>query len=69
MIDLLQYSGFSLAVAGFFLLSGGWTYRGNVVCLIADLILVVYGVLTTQYGLLAANVIYSVIALYFLLKK
>jgi len=65
---LLQYSGFTIAVVGFFLLSSGRTVSGNYVVLVADLILIVYGALTEQYGLLAANAIYAVIALYYIIK-
>lgn len=67
--DVLQYSGFLFAVVAMFLLSSGRTHIGNLIALVADLILIAYGILTDQYGLLAANIIYAVIALYFIIKE
>jgi hypothetical protein len=69
IVDLLQYSGFSIASIGLYLLSSGRVLPGNYVSLVGDLLLIVYGYLTKQYGLLLANVFYSAILIIGIVKE
>lgn len=48
----LQYVGFVLALVGFALLSAKIHKAGQWTCLVADIILIIYGIMTAQYALL-----------------
>jgi hypothetical protein len=60
---MIEALGFSLAMAGFALLTWERMWSGLILSLIGDVTLIVYGILTKQYWLMGANVVYSIIIL------
>lgn len=58
MLKVLEMFGFMGAVAGFWLLTRKVYWTGMILSLVGDSILVVYGVLTQQWWLTMANLLY-----------
>ncbi len=58
MLKILEMLGFMGAVSGFWLLTRKVYWAGMVLSLVGDSILVVYGVLTQQWWLTMANLLY-----------
>jgi len=60
---MLEALGFGLAMIGFAFLSLNILVPGLIISFIGDGVLVIYGILTSQYWLAGANVVYMLIVL------